>query len=182
MLRERRPAVPPPPPRHHPALIRFYLWLRHSRTGGRATRSFVGSVVATACSEVVFIACYGTSLLGTTGSSAAAFVAGAIPNYVLNRSWAWQRHGRVRIWREVVLYIVVSLVSFAAAALATGWAGHAARHLTSDHLVKTGLVSAAYLGTYAVLLVAKFLAYELVIFADPAAGPSAGGTSSPTGR
>jgi putative flippase GtrA len=148
---------------------RLYVWLRHSRTGGRATRSLVGSIIATICSEIVFAAAYGTSLLGTTGSSAAAFIAGAIPNYFLNRSWAWQRHGRVRVWREVVLYVVVSLISFGAAAVATAWAGHAADHVTSDHLVKTALVSAAYLATYAVLFVAKFLAYELVIFADPAA-------------
>ena len=114
---------------------------------------------------------YGTNLLGTTGASAVAFVAGAVPNYFLNRSWAWQRKGRVRVWREVVLYAVVSLLSFAASAAATAWAAHASRHYTSDHLVKTLLVSAAYLGTYAALFGAKFAAYELVIFADPTRKP-----------
>jgi hypothetical protein len=73
----------------------------------------------------------------------------------------------VRFWREVVLYVIVSALSFGASALATGWAGHAARHVTTDHLVKTLLVSAAYLGTYGALFVVKFAAYELVIFADP---------------
>jgi putative flippase GtrA len=150
------------------APLRLYGWLRHSRIGGRATRSLVGSVIATVCSEIAFATCYGTGLLGTTGSSAAAFVAGAVPNYFLNRSWAWGRRGRVRVWREVVLYIAVSLIGFAASAIVTAWAGHASEHVTSDHLVKTGLVSAAYLGTYALLFIGKFLAYELVIFADPA--------------
>jgi len=121
--------------------------------------------VATVCSEIAFALVYGFSLLGTTGSSAVAFMAGAIPNYILNRQWAWQRRGPVRFWREVVLYIVVSLLSFGASAVATAWTAHAAHHV-SDHLVKTGLVSAAYLGTYAVLFLAKFAAYELVIFAD----------------
>jgi putative flippase GtrA len=133
----------------------------------RATKSLIGSVVATACSEATFVACYGLRVLGTTGSSGVAFVAGAIPNYVLNRRWAWQRRGPVRIWREVVLYVAVSLLSFGASALATGWAGHAARHVTDDHLVKTLLVSGAYLGTFALLFVAKFAAYEFVIFVDP---------------
>jgi putative flippase GtrA len=133
----------------------------------RATKSLIGSVISTVCSEVAFALCYGTSLLGTTGSSAVAFVAGAIPNYFLNRSWAWDRHGKVRVWREVVLYIVVSLVSFGASAVVTAWAGHAAHHVTHDHAVKTILVSGAYLGTYVVLFGLKFLAYEFVIFVDP---------------
>jgi len=137
----------------------------------RATKSLVGSVVATVCSEAAFALSYGTNLLGTTGASAVAFVAGAVPNYFLNRSWAWQRHGRVRVWREVVLYALVSVLSFAASAVVTGWAAHASRHYTSDHLVKTMLVSAAYLATYVILFGAKFAAYELVIFADPTRPP-----------
>jgi len=153
------------------ALGRRWDRLRGHRLAIRATKSLVGSVVATMCSEVAFALSYGTNLLGTTGASALAFVAGAIPNYFLNRSWAWQRHGRVRVWREVVLYVIVSLLSFAASALVTAWAAHASRHYTSDHLTKTLLVSAAYLATYTVLFGAKFAAYELVIFADPTRKP-----------
>jgi putative flippase GtrA len=125
--------------------------------------------VATACSEIAFAVCYGLGLLGTTGSSTVAFIAGAIPNYILNRRWAWQRTGPVRFWREVVLYVAVSLLSLAASIVVTAWTAHAARHL-SDHFLKTVLVSGAYLGTYAVLFVAKFAAYELVIFATPPDG------------
>ena len=145
--------------------------LRNHRLAVRATKSLLGSVAATVCSEAAFALSYGTNLLGTTGASAVAFVAGAVPNYFLNRSWAWQRKGRVRVWREVVLYAVVSLLSFAASAAVTAWAAHASRHYTSDHLIKTLLVSAAYLATYAVLFGAKFAAYELVIFADPTRKP-----------
>ena len=62
------------------------------------------------------------------------------------------------MWREVVLYVVVSLLSFAASAAVT-W-GLPRRHYTSDHLIKTLLVSAADPATYAVLFGAKFAAYE----------------------
>jgi len=141
---------------------------------GRATRSLIGSVVATVVSEITFAACYGTATLGTTASSAAAFVAGAIPNYVLNRSWAWRRTGRVRVWREVVLYIIVSLISFGASAVATGLTAHAARHMT-PHALKVATVSAAYLATYAVLFGAKFAAYEFVIFGAPDDAAGSGG-------
>jgi putative flippase GtrA len=154
-----------------PAVVRRRDRLRGNRLVIRATKSLVGSVIATVCSEAAFALSYGTNLLGTTGASAVAFVAGAVPNYFLNRSWAWQRHGRVRVWREVVLYALVSVLSFVASALVTAWAAHASRHYTTDHLVKTLLVSAAYLATYAVLFGAKFAAYELVIFADPSRKP-----------
>ena len=102
-----------------PAVVRRRDRLRGNRLVIRATKSLVGSVIATVCSEAAFALSYGSNLLGTTGASAVAFVAGAVPNYFLNRSWAWQRHGRVRVWREVVLYALVSLLSFVASALVT---------------------------------------------------------------
>jgi putative flippase GtrA len=140
---------------------------RSSRISVRFARYTLGSVVAVVASEIAFVACYGTRTLGTTASSAVAFVAGAIPNYVLNRSWAWGRRGRVRVGREVVLYAVVSVVSFAAAAATTGWASRVARHFTGSHAGQTAIVAATYLGTYGVVFVLKFVAFQLVIFAGP---------------
>jgi putative flippase GtrA len=144
---------------------------RSSRLGVVFGRYTLGSLVAVAASEVAFVACYGSGLLGTTASSAVAFVAGAIPNYVLNRTWAWGRRGRVRVGREVVLYAIVSLVSFGASALATTWASHVAPHVTASHTVRTALVAAAYLATYGVLFIAKFVVFQLVIFADSPGAP-----------
>ncbi|MDQ6616035.1 MAG: GtrA family protein [Actinomycetota bacterium] len=139
---------------------------RSSRLGVRFGRYTLGSVVAVVASEVAFVGFYGSGLLGTTAASAVAFAAGAIPNYVLNRSWTWGRRGRVRVGREGVLYAAVSLTSFGASALATGWVSHLAPHLTASHALRTALVAAAYLGTYAVLFVAKFVVFQVVIFAD----------------
>jgi putative flippase GtrA len=160
---------------------------RSTRLGVRFGRYTLGSVVAVVASEIAFVACYGSGLLGTTASSAVAFVAGAIPNYVLNRSWAWSRRGRVRVGREVGLYAVVSLVSFGASALATAWASHAAPQVTTSHTLRTALVAAAYLATYGVLFLAKFAVFQLVIFADPADDPAdapaaAGATTSSSRR
>lgn len=139
---------------------------RSSRVGIRFGRYTLGSAVAVVASEMAFVACYGSGLVGTTASSAVAFVAGAIPNYVLNRSWAFGRRGRVRPGREVALYAAVSLVSFASSALATGWASHQAPRVTADHALRTGLVGTAYLATYGVLFLAKFAVFHRVIFAD----------------
>ncbi len=139
---------------------------RSSRLGIRFGRYTLGSLVAVVSSEIAFVACFGSGLLGTTASSAVAFVAGAIPNYVLNRSWAWGRRGRVRVGREVLLYAAVSLLSFGASALTTRWASHVAPHLTDSHALRTTLVAGTYLATYGVLFLAKFVVFQVVIFPD----------------
>jgi putative flippase GtrA len=148
--------------------------LRTSRLGQRVTRYTIGSVVAVVASEIAFVVCYGTGFLGTTASSAVAFVAGAIPNYVLNRRWAWQRRGRLHVGREVIGYALVSLFSFGSAALSTRWVDHAAPHVTSSDVQRTALVAGAYLATYGVLFVLKFVLFELVIFVKPVAPPRPG--------
>jgi putative flippase GtrA len=148
-----------------------------SRLVQRVTRYTIGSLVAIVASEIAFVVCYGVAHLGTTLTSAVAFIAGAIPNYVLNRSWAWQRRGKLHVRREVIGYILVSLFSFGAAALSTGWVNHAAPHLTSSHTQRTALVAGTYLATYGVLFVLKFVLFELVIFVTPVSPPRAGDDS-----
>jgi len=141
-------------------------WRQSSRLGVRLGRYTIGSVVAVVTSEVAFVLCYGSGLMGTTAASAVAFIAGALPNYVLNRSWAFGKRGKVRVGREVILYAIVSLVSFAAAAVATGWTSHHVSSITHSHDVRTALVAASYLATTGVLFVAKFVVFQVFIFAD----------------
>jgi putative flippase GtrA len=131
-----------------------------------------GSIVALTTSEVAFVLCYASGIVGTTAAAAIAFMAGAVPNYVLNRRWVWKRRGRVRVWREVVLYAAISVVSIAAAAAATGWATNIVHGSKAVHTVAA---AAAYLVTYGVLFVAKFIAFEAVVFS---VGPVRGTPSS----
>jgi len=127
-------------------------------------RYTVGSVVAAVTSLVVFAVAFGLGL-GNVPANVLAFVAGAIPNWVLNRSWAWQRTGRVHVRREIILYAVVSLLSLVASSAATGWANEKAPAVTPNHTLQVLLVACAYIATYGVLFVAKYVIYELVIFA-----------------
>jgi putative flippase GtrA len=146
-------------------LSRRYLALRRSPLAGRATRYTIGSIVAAVVSEIAFAACFGGGL-GTTPSTVIAFVAGAIPNWTLNRRWAWRRTGRLNFRREVAGYALTSVVSLVAAAVATGWVNHWVHSLTHDHTIRVIMVTAAYLATYGVLFVAKFAVYEMVIFTE----------------
>ncbi len=160
-------------------VARVVRWLRTGRLGRKLTRYSIGSVVAVATSEVVFSACYGFGWLGTTASSVVAFVAGAIPNWVLNRRWAWQRRGRVRIGREVILYAGISVVSLVAAAVSTKLASRAAPEVTANHDLKVALVALAYLASNAVLFGLKFGMYEVVVFTDKPDPGSGGSANSP---
>jgi putative flippase GtrA len=129
----------------------------------RIWRYTVGSVVAAATSAVVFAACYDLGL-PTLPANVFAFVAGAVPNWVLNRRWAWQRQGRVHVRREVLTYAVISLLSLLASTAATSWADGEAPQLTGSHTLQVTFVAGAYVLTYAVLFVAKYLLYEFVVF------------------
>lgn len=142
---------------------RAVAWLR----SGGAVRLFkygLGSIVAAVSSALAFALCYAGGL-HTTPASAIAFVAGAVPNYILNRRWAWQRTGKVDVWREIVIYTVVSLVSFVAAAAATGATSSAVKNLDISSTAQTLLVTGAYVATYAALFFAKFLCFEVYVFA-----------------
>jgi len=135
-----------------------------------------GSIVAFLTSEVAFVLCYVTGVVGTTAAAAIAFMAGAVPNYVLNRQWVWKRRGRVRVWREVVLYAAISVVSIVAAAAATGWATSMVHGNKAIHTVAAAI---AYLVTYGVLFVAKFIVFETVVFGVGPAGPTPRSGSQP---
>ncbi len=139
----------------------FSAWGRES-LAARLSRYTAGSIVAFAVSEVALIVFFGAGLVGAAAASVLAFVAGAIPNYFLNRSWVWKRRGRISVHRELVPYVLVSVVTLAVAAIATSAAAAAA---PSGRGAETLFVAAAYLATYGLLFVAKFAVYHRYIFA-----------------
>jgi putative flippase GtrA len=138
-----------------------------------------GSVVAVVVSEGCFAAAYGWGHSGTTLASAAGFVGGAVPNYILNRRWAWHdRRGRTR-HTEISLYVAVAIASFIASAFVTHWAETGARHLTSARGWQVVLIAGAYLGVSAVFFVVKFVIYEVVVFTEGSGDPAARDRGSP---
>jgi len=135
-----------------------------SEFAGKITRYAVGSVIALATSVVVFALLYVIGV-GTTVDSVAAFLAGAVPNWILNRRWAWEVTGRVEVAREVVGYVLVSVLALIAASAATGWSQGQVRSIPADHGFRVALVTFSYVAVQAILFVAKFLVYEHWVFA-----------------
>jgi putative flippase GtrA len=149
----------------------------------RITGYSAGSVIAVIVSEAAFAATLGWGQTGTTIASAMGFVGGAVPNYILNRRWAWRdRRGRTRR-SEVTLYMAVAFSSFIVSALVTHVVREGARHLTVDRGGQVAVTTAAYLGVSLVFFIIKFLIYETWVFQKHAAQPAAVAvvTSEPTG-
>lgn len=138
---------------------------RRSRTAGRVGRYTVGSVVAGVCSELVFLSVLYFQLAGPRVASLAAFVAGAVPNYVLNRRWAWARRGRVDLWREGVVYVAVILASALVAGSTTSWVDARVDALTTRHGLQVVLTGGAFLLTYGGLFALKYLIFDRYVFA-----------------
>lgn len=137
--------------------------LRTSALGGKITRYALGSVLALLTSIVVFALLYVMGV-GTTADSIAAFIAGAVPNWVLNRRWAWRLEGRVAVGREVIGYIVVSVLALVLSSVATGLTNHLVHTIPAHHGIRVALVTLSYVFVQAVLFVAKFIAYEHWVF------------------
>jgi len=127
------------------------LWARYSAS----------SVVAVVTSQIAFALCYwlGSSAVVAT---LVAWLAGAVPNYVLSRRWAWGRQG------QLLPYAMIVIGSAVTAALVTTATDHLVQGIDS-HAWKTVLVTGSYFGTYGVLFILKFVLFDRLVFAKPAA-------------
>ena len=129
------------------------LW---DRWGTKVFRYATGSVIAAGCSEVVFVLLYGGVGVTTTIATLFGWLAGAVPNYWLNRSWTWRVQGRPRFLAEVVPYVVIILVTLVTAVLATDAVDHWLSNHHFSHVVDVTLVSATFLGVYGLMFLLRF--------------------------
>jgi putative flippase GtrA len=116
-----------------------------------------GSLVATVSSEAAFVLVYGVLHAPTVWASALGWLAGAIPNYWLNRRWTWRRTERPSFRGEIVPYVAIIGLTLLLATLATGAADAALRGADVSASVRTLLVAGVFLGVYVVVFALRFL-------------------------
>ena len=92
-------------------------------------------------------------------------LAGAIPNWILNRRWAWQRQGRPPA-RQIIGYIGVSIVVLVTTSAATGWTNAHVQSIPAHHGFRLLIVIGAYVAVTIVLFIAKFGIYEYWVFSE----------------
>jgi putative flippase GtrA len=141
------------------------LWRKRIRLWGRYTGA---SVIAGVISEAVFVVAYWFGAVPLV-ASLLAFVAGAVPNYLMNRYWAWQHRGRPDRMREVLPYAMIVVVTALTAIVVTTAADRWVRDHVTAHPVQVILVSAAFLATYGTMFILKFVLFDRFIFVDRAA-------------
>jgi putative flippase GtrA len=135
-----------------------------SRRWNTFLRYAAGSLVATGCSEAVLIAGYGLFGLGPQTASIVAWFAGAVPNYLLNRRWAWRGRGKAALLREMLPYWVITLGTAALAIAATtavdGWV----RHEVAGRGARSILLGTVYLAAYGLVFILKFALFDGWVF------------------
>jgi putative flippase GtrA len=145
----------------HPLSRRF----SRSPLSAKVTKYAIGSAVALTTSVIVFGV---MDWLGIrTGiDSAAAFIAGAIPNWILNRKWAWKMEGRAEFVREILAYTAISVLVWAASTWMTGHTQNWAKdHIAPGNGLRVIITTAAYVFVQAVFFGVKFVIYDKWVFA-----------------
>jgi putative flippase GtrA len=170
-------AAPAPAPELEPEPVSSPISPRWIASSPLWMRYAAGSLIATVLSQIALTVAYG--VLGATAvvASIAAFFAGTIPNYFLNKAWAWSGH-KVSHRRLIVSYLAVIAVTNVAAIVMTVAADSVIRaHVRSDGL-RTVLLDLAYLTSNLLMFVVKCVLFDGVLF-KPAARPDAEAVEAP---
>jgi len=138
--------------------------LASSRRWGTFLRYAAGSLIATACSEIVLIAGYTLLGLGPQTASVVAWVAGAVPNYLLNRRWAWRERGPSPLMRETLPYWLITLATAALAIGTTTAADDWVSHAVTGRADRSFVLGVIYQSTYVVAFAIKFVIFDGWVF------------------
>ncbi len=148
----------------HLSQHRVWQWLTRTPFAARFTKYALGSVIAFVSGNIAFMVFY-VMAASTTVCSVAGFIAAAIPNWILNRRWAWQMEGRPPA-RQWIGYIAISIVVLITTSAVTGWTNAQVQSLPNHHGIRLLVVTASYVAVTVILFFAKFVIYEYWVFSD----------------
>lgn len=138
--------------------------LASSRLARLFTRFAAGTAVSTACSQLAFVLLFGVFAASAMVSGAVAFVAGAVPNFLIHRFWTWRCGGPVRLRRELVPYLTVIIVSGLVAIGMTTGVDRLIGQTIDDRALRTLVVALAFNASYLPLFILKFALLDRLVF------------------
>jgi putative flippase GtrA len=138
--------------------------LARSRLARLFTRFAAGTVVSTACSQLTLVLLFGVFDASAAVSGAVAFVAGAIPNFLIHRFWTWRRSGPVRMRRELMPYLAVITFSGLVAVGITTGVDRLLDGAIADHVLRTAVIAVVYGLSYLPVFVLKFALLDRLVF------------------
>ncbi len=124
--------------------------------------------MAFGCSQLAFVLLYGVLGASAAISAGLAFLAGAVPNFLLQRYWTWRRSGRIALRGELLPYAaVITLNGLLATAITTGTDRLLAPAL-QHHGARTALLAVTFAAAYALLYALKFVLLDRLVFGSAA--------------
>lgn len=116
------------------------------------------SVAGVITSQVTLLTCLVVLDLAAITSNVIAVTVGTIPNYLINRAWTFNKRGTHSFTREVLPFWLMALLGLVLSTFAVAWAND-----VFDGNVLA--LSAANVGSFGVLWIAKFFVLDRVLFA-----------------
>ncbi|PRX50218.1 putative flippase GtrA [Prauserella shujinwangii] len=131
----------------------------------RLARAATSSLLATGISQLTLLVLLSTQATGAGMAAALAFVAGAVPNYLVARKWAWGRRGKPRVRGELLPYLAVIATGGLTAVGATKLGALLIAPLDLPHVARVLVLDAAYISSYALVFLMKFALLDRLVFA-----------------
>jgi putative flippase GtrA len=132
--------------------------------GRKLYRYSLASVVAVVISVVLLVFFNGVIGLSAWVSSTLATGIAAVPNYEMNRKWAWGKTGRSHLWKEVVPFWGLAFLGWAISTISVHAMETYAKQHHFSHVMSTATVTLVYLAAFGVLWIGKFIIFNKILF------------------
>lgn len=132
--------------------------------GQKLVKYSVASIVAVVISEICLVIFNGVIGMSAWVSSSLATAIAALPNYYMNRQWAWGKNGRSHIWKEVVPFWALAFLGWALSTYSVYLTEQYDKQHHISHLWTTTSVAVVYIAAFGVLWVAKFIIFNKLLF------------------
>jgi putative flippase GtrA len=133
--------------------------------GVKLFRYSMASAVAVVLSLSLLVLFNGVLGWSAWVSSTLATALATIPNYVMNRSWAWGKTGRSHLMKEVVPFWALAFIGWGLSTISVHAMEGYAKHHQFSHALSTFSVAVVYLAAFGVLWIGKFIFFNKVLFA-----------------
>jgi putative flippase GtrA len=122
------------------------------------------SGVAIVISEAVILVCTWAFGLSGIAANTLGSIAATPASYELNRQWAWGKHGKSHLWKEVVPFWALTIVGFLASTGTTQLADTMAHRDHITGLARALAIMAASLFAWGVVWIVKFVVFNKLVF------------------
>lgn len=140
-------------------IVQLRAWLK-THEGRKLFRYTMVSVISTAMSTIVLAIVFGLKVWTEIPSAVFANASATFPSYWLNRHWAWGKHGRSHLVKEVLPFWSMSAAGIAFSIIGAAVARHEGQIHHLQHLEQTVLVLVANLVSFGVFWVLKLILFN----------------------